>query len=217
MQKTLLSVLPAISILLTIALPTHAQRSRYYDESRITLNAGAGFTLPVDESKGRLDTGWHVTVGGGYYFNGTVGLTGEYSYHSLDVNNDSLVLLNVPSGDANLISLTGNLSGRFGTRSPVGGYIIGGGGAYRRHIEFDQPSAGATITDKWFGDNIPTTVAPGTVLGSFTTWAAGVNFGAGITFGLGGETRLFVEWRYHHVFTPVRKTQYMPITVGVRW
>jgi Outer membrane protein beta-barrel domain len=217
MQKPLLSVLPAISILLAIALPAHAQTSRYYDESRITLNAGFGFTIPVQDANGRIDGGWHVTAGGGYQFNEYFALTGEYSYYNFDIDTGVLGPLGVSDGDANMMSVTGNLSGRVGSRSPVGLYFIGGGGVYRRQVKFEQLATPGVPVPPWFGNNLPPTVPGSGELGPFTTWSPGWNFGGGVTFGLGGETRLFVEWRYHYVFTPNTKTQFMPVTVGVRW
>lgn len=204
---------------ITVALATSviAQNT---SESRLTLNGGAGYTIMTGDSGNRLKDGWNVTVGAGYKVNDTFRITGEYSYFGLGVTDAVLIALRVPDGKANVISITGQSVFTFGENSTVGGYAIGGGGAYRRYVEFSRPTTAAiNITDPWWGYDGPIVVSANTVIGSISSWGGGFNFGGGITFRLSSDSdvRIFAEYRYHRAYTSNLVTQLMPITFGLRW
>jgi hypothetical protein len=206
----------AVSILIFVALSAAAQGQ---DVRRLNVNAGGGYTRSVGESDGRLSSGWNVTVGAGYNFNEPFGIVGEYSYNGLGVSGGALREIAQSEGNANVITLTANPTFRFGTRSTVGGYIIGGGGAYRRSVEFSRPTfATIIIIDPWWGHTGVTVIPAGTVLGSTSTWGAGWNAGGGVTFRIGGsDTKFYAEFRYHRAYTKNSNTELMPITFGLRW
>jgi opacity protein-like surface antigen len=71
-------------------------------------------------------------------------------------------------------------------------YLIGGGGVYNFKLE---------------GDDIS---------GSDSQTKFGINAGAGFDF-KAGSAGLFVEGRFHDIFTSGSNTQFIPITVGVRF
>jgi hypothetical protein len=49
-------------------------------------------------------------------------------------------------------------------------------------------------------------------------YRAGVNGGAGFAFNLGDpRLKIFIEARYHHIFTPGSGASLIPVTVGVRF
>ncbi|HEU5041218.1 MAG TPA: hypothetical protein VFT84_10375 [Gemmatimonadales bacterium] len=94
-----------------------------------------------------------------------------------------------------LIYGTGNVIYRFqtseGTRFQP--YLIGGGGVYNLDAK---------------GDDVPTGVDSQTKFG--------LNAGAGFDFDVGAAA-LFLEGRFHNVFTDGSDTQFLPLAVGVRF
>jgi hypothetical protein len=90
---------------------------------------------------------------------------------------------------------TGNIVYRFQTspESTFRPYLIGGGGAYNR---------------KATGDHVPD--------GTDSSTKFGLNGGAGFDI-KAGTAALFAEARFHNVFTEGTNTNFLPITVGVRF
>jgi hypothetical protein len=107
-----------------------------------------------------------------------------------------------------------NPNGRFDA------YLIGGGGFYRRTVEFTQPGVGTiTLFDPFWGVVYPAAVPVTDVLGSFTQHKGGLNVGGGVSFRIRGDsdTRVFAETRYHHIYTTPVRTSILPVTFGLRW
>jgi hypothetical protein len=99
-------------------------------------------------------------------------------------------------------------------------YIIGGGGYYRRTIEFTEPSSAvATVFDPFYGIFIPVEFPTTNVLGSFSQNKMGLNLGAGVAVRLGEDSRstIFAESRYHYIYTSPIRTSILPVTFGFRW
>ena len=211
--------LPALlCIYLTFAAPLYAQNEP--PEHRWTANVGGGFTPTLGDISSRLDTGGHVTVGGGYNFSDNVALTLEYMWTGMAVDRSVLRALAVPNGDAHIHALTLNPVFRFAPKHHVGGYFIMGIGYYRRTVEFTRPSvAVVTVFDPWWGYFGPAVVPADQVLGSVTRDGGGMNAGIGLTLGLGHTgAKFYTEVRYHYVATHgARNTQILPVTFGVRW
>jgi hypothetical protein len=98
-------------------------------------------------------------------------------------------------------------------------YFLGGGGYYRRTVEFTEPTlAVVTVFDPFYGVFFPAAIPANNVLGSFTQNKGGLNIGGGFTVRLGEDTnvKLFAETRYHYLFTNQRTT-IVPVTFGFRW
>jgi hypothetical protein len=208
-----------IPVLLFMVLFITSLASAQTEEHRWNFNVGAGVTPLVGDISGRLNTGWNVTVGGGYNFAPTFGVDVEYMYNGLGISNRVLNALDVPNGDAHVHSVTLNPIWRFRTGERVGGYVIVGGGYYRRTVEFTQPTAAVVdIFDPWWGYVGPAIVPVNQVLGSVTSNAGGANAGLGMTIGLGHSgMKFYGEIRYHYAATHRSRTQMLPITFGVRW
>jgi hypothetical protein len=73
-------------------------------------------------------------------------------------------------------------------------YLIGGGGVYNFKVKGDDVLAGVDDSETKFG----------------------INAGAGFDI-MAGSAGLFVEGRFHDVFTSGSNTTFLPITVGVRF
>ncbi len=94
-----------------------------------------------------------------------------------------------------LIYGTGNIVYNFQTAegSKFRPYLIGGGGVY--NIDFK-------------GDDVPTGIDSETKFG--------INAGAGFNFSA-GNAGLFIEGRFHTVFTEGSNTSFIPINIGIRF
>src|SRR6185437_4807363 len=136
-------------------------------------DVGGGPTSVLGPSGRNLNDGGNFTMGAGYNFNPRAGYVLEFSNSWLGVSDTALQNNQAIDGSAQVWSVTLNPIWRFPIGGPVGGYLIAGGGFYNPGI--------ATV--RQFDD------------------AGGLNAGAGLTCNLGWGTKLFVEARYHYLFT----------------
>jgi opacity protein-like surface antigen len=200
---------------LLLALPSAAQNT-----SKFTFDIGGGFTEPVQHTPNRLDTGFNFNVGGGFNFTPHLGVIGEFGYNELGVTNAVLQRVGVPNGTGRIYSVTLNPIVHFNPRGRFDAYIVGGGGYYRRTIEFTEPSV-ITVTafDPFFGVFFPANIPANTVLGSFTQNKGGLNVGAGVSLRVRGDSnaKFYAESRYHYIFTTPVGTSILPVTFGLRW
>ena len=208
----------SIYIITSLFLSSVAGWSQEPTWSRFTANVGVGVANPVHETGSRLDTGVSFTGGAGINFTSRLGLTGELTYNSLGVNHSTLQALEFPNGEMRLWAFTVNPVVRLNRSGRVDCYLIGGGGVYHRTMEFSQPVVATyTAYDPFFGIFYPVAVPANQVLSSYSTTAGGLNIGGGITVKVGrGNTKLYVESRYHHMFSNPA-TNILPVTLGVRW
>ncbi len=200
---------------LLLALPSAAQNT-----SKFTFDLGGGFTEPVRHTDNRLDTGFNFTVGAGLNFTPHFGFIGEFGYNQLGVSSSVLQNEGVPNGTGRIYSLTLNPIVHFNPRGRFDTYIVGGGGYYRRTVEFTQPTL-VTVTafDPFFGVFFPAAIPAETVLGSFAQNKGGLNAGAGVSVRVRGDSnaKFFAEARYHYMFTTPVATTLLPVTFGFRW
>lgn len=203
---------------LALVVCPSAAWSQEVEWSKFTMNVGVGPANPVRDTASRLDTGWSFTGGAGMNFTPHLGLTGEFTYNSLGVNQAALRALEFPNGAMRVWALTANPVVRLNRPGKVGFYLIGGGGVYHRVLEFSQPTVAVyNVYDPFFGILYPVGVPASQVLSSYSNTAGGVNIGGGITFKMGrGNAKTFVESRYHHMFTSPATT-ILPVTFGIRW
>jgi hypothetical protein len=154
-------------------------------------SVGGGLTLPLGDFGDDASTGFHGLAAVGFQpANLPVGfqIDGMYQRFGFD---------NVPDDfDANfqIINGTANVVYTFTTaeESTFHPYLIGGVGLYNF---------------KATGDDVPD-------LGSETDF--GINAGAGFDF-QAGNVGLFVEGRFHNVFSDPENLNFIPISVGVRF
>ena len=187
--------------------------------SKFAFSAGGGFTEPVKQTDGRFDTGFHFGAGAGYNFHPNFGLMGEFGFNHLGVSSHVLNSVGAPDGSGRIYSLTLNPIVHFNPKGKFDVYAIGGGGYYRRTVEFTQPGV-QTVTafDPFFGF-YPATIGTNVVLGSFSQNKAGLNIGGGVSMRLKGDsnTKFFAEARYHYIYTSPVRTAVLPVTFGLRW
>jgi hypothetical protein len=154
---------------------------------------GGGIGFPLGDFNDVAKTGWHGLAAISFVPNGSpVGLQfdGQYQQFKLDAGGSSGLKDRIIMGTANVV-----FKFKTSEESAFRPYLIGGGGVY----------------------NLKTTGSstPGTIIQGGTT-KFGLDGGVGFDFKTGG-LGLFVEDRYHHVFTSGGSTSFMPITIGIRF
>lgn len=197
-----------------------SQPLRAQNVNKFTFNVGGGFTEPVRYAEGVLDRGFNVNAGAGVNFLHNFGIIAEFGYNHLGLASAALAAAGVPDGSTRIYSVTANPIVRFNPRGRFDVYFVGGGGLYRRTIEFTEPTTvPVTAFDPFYGVFYPAAVPAQTVLGSFTQNKGGLNIGGGVSVRIVGDsnTKFFAETRYHYLFTTPVRTTILPVTFGLRW
>jgi hypothetical protein len=158
------------------------------------LSFGGGLSIPTGQYNSIAKLGWHATAAVSlFHQNRAIGfqLDADYGHFGLDAAGAGTSL---DVGERFLYS-TVNLVYRFhpSESARVRPYLIGGVGIY--------DSKGTGKDAGLFGDTSATDF--------------GLNAGAGFNYDAGRAT-LFVEARFHNIFSDPSNTQFMPLTVGVR-
>jgi|SRR6185437_5851415 hypothetical protein len=153
---------------------------------------GGGIANPLGTFNDATKLGWMGLAAVSFVPTGSpVGIQIDGQYHQYPFD--------AVGGHERFLIGTGNIVYKFKTSetSTVRPYLIGGGGVYN----FKRTGSG-------------------TVSGNFSTTGSttkfGINAGAGFDFKAGGAG-LFVEGRFHDVFTSGKDINFIPITVGIRF
>lgn len=150
---------------------------------------GGGVSIPSGNFDDAFKLGWHGIAAVSYTPQTVpVGFQLDGSFSRLGDESP----LDVKS---QLIYGTGNVVYKFKTSedSRFRPYLIGGGGVYNLDFKGDDVATGVESVTKF-----------------------GINAGAGFDF-KAGSAGVFVEGRFHNVFTEGDNTNFIPITVGVRF
>jgi hypothetical protein len=201
---------------LTLTQPSAAQV-----RDRFTFHVGAGFTQPVKYTDGRLKVGFNALAGGGVNLTENFGLVAEFGFNDMGLTRGALDDAGgIPDGSARIYSITLNPKIRFHPHRRFEIYAVGGGGYYRRTVEFTEPTIEVvTAFDPFYGVFFPAAVPADMVLGSFSQNKGGVNIGGGFAISLGEDSnaKFFGETRYHYLYTTPVRTTILPVTFGFRW
>jgi opacity protein-like surface antigen len=154
---------------------------------------GGGIGFPLGNFDDAAKVGWHGLAAVSFVPNGSpVGIQfdGQYQQYKLDGSS---------SLKDRFIMGTGNVVFKFKTseESAFRPYIIGGGGVYNFKTTGTNDLGGVIDTDN-------------------STTKFGLNAGAGFDF-KAGAVGLFIEGRFHDVFTSGENLKFIPITVGIRF
>jgi hypothetical protein len=156
---------------------------------------GGGIGVPLGDFDDAAKLGWHGLAAVSFGPEGwPVGIQIDGSYQQFSLDDAAF-----PGFDGlknRLIMGTGNVVFKFKTAedSRFRPYLIGGGGVYNSKIT---------------GSDDPEDILPG------GETKFGLNAGAGFDF-KAGSAGLFIEGRFHNVFTEGSNTQFIPITLGIR-
>jgi hypothetical protein len=156
---------------------------------------GGGVGVPLGDFDTAAKLGWHGLAAVSFVPNGwPVGIQIDGSYQQFNLDDAAFPGF---SGLKNrFIMGTGNIVFKFKSseESTFRPYLIGGGGVYNSKIT---------------GSDDPNDVIPG------GETKFGINAGAGFDF-KAGAIGLFLEGRFHDVFTSGENTKFIPITLGIR-
>ena len=190
-------------MLLVAVLPVSAQW-RHFGTSytRPTASLGVGVATPVNPLATRLDAGWSLAGGGGIQY-GSVGVNVDFLAAGFGINHAALVRQGAQHGTQKYWALTLDPIVHINERGPADFYLTGGAGIYGQLTKYRAPAGPGNQFDLIRSENL---------------YRPGINGGAGFAFNLGDPRfKLFLEARYHHMFTPGSGASLIPITVGVRF
>jgi len=176
------------------------------ETSHVAFDIGGGFTQSVGSTGRYLDNGWNVGGGVGWNFSPYVGAMVQTNYNSLGFNSTTLSNLEAPGGGVHVFSATIDPIIHLHPRGHWDAYIVGGGGLYHMFQDVTAPVNGG-----FFGPNQ-------VILGSYSVNKPGANIGAGLAFGTKWHAKLYAEARWNHIFGDFNtRTDFVPVTFGVRW
>ena len=157
----------------------------------MTFGVSGGLTLPMGNLGDAVSSGFNAAAHLAFQpatFPFGVRVEGQFNRFGYD---------EAVAADGNLRILSGTVNAVFGVpaaSSAFRPYVIGGVGLYNSKASFESATGGGE--------------------GSGTDF--GLNGGAGIEFGLSGLAT-FVEARFNSVFTEGSKTNFVPITFGIKF
>ena len=153
---------------------------------------GGGIGLPLGDFDDAAKLGFHGLAGVSIVPSGSpVGLQIDGQYHQYKIDASESLKSRMIFGTANAVYKFSSSEG-----SRFRPYLIGGGGVYNLKVTGADDLGGVIDTDN-----------------SATKF--GINAGAGFDF-KAGSAGLFVEGRFHNVFTEGSNTTFIPITIGIR-
>jgi opacity protein-like surface antigen len=220
--------------LLAAARPASAQ-----DEGPVSVNMGAGFTIPYNDLKDAFGTGANFQLGVNFRVSPMLKLQVEYGFNRLgskDLTPGGATQL--PAGVITSIPLTANHTMHDADFNLLIGpplkdkaavpYGIVGVGYYHRTVNVTTPAVGlATVCDPWLYICYPTPVSVDKIVGERGSNEFGFNLGTGVSVRVTEGTKFYAEIRYIHTngpsFTNAAGTSitangnYFPFTFGFRF
>jgi opacity protein-like surface antigen len=154
---------------------------------------GGGLGIPLGDFDDAVKLGWMGLAGVSFVPNGSpVGIQVDGQFQQYKIDGSSSLKDRIIMGTANAVC-------KFKTSEETRfrPYLIGGGGVYNLKTTGTDDLGGIIDTDN-------------------STTKFGLNAGAGFDF-KAGSAGLFIEARFHDVFTEGSDVQFVPITVGVRF
>jgi len=189
--------------------------SHYQEVPRFTAYFGGGFTVPTGVAGDRFNIGGNFMGGAGprwHWFS----LPVDFGYSRMDSQQyDPQLRI---GGNLTTWNLTLNPTVHLNSKGRFGAYVTGGYGLYSRRIQITQFNwTGGVVCDPWWGFCWGGTYPVTTVLGEHTNYTGGFNVGGGITIGGPANVKFFAEARFHSMNTGGNRTEYVPVSFGVRW
>ncbi len=207
-------------------------------DSPVSVNIGAGFTIPNNEMKDSFGTGGNFQFGVDFRVAPMFAIQAEYGYSRLaskDLDPGGAAL---PAGIVSSIELDANHSMHDADFNVVIGppqgdsaavpYGIAGVGVYHRIVNLTTPAVGlATVCNPWYYVCYPTPVEVDRIIGERSHTGFGFNVGGGVSIRVSDTARFYTEVRYIHTNGPTfndstgaeRKADgnFFPITFGFRF
>jgi hypothetical protein len=224
-------IFTVMTLLASLILPVQLLRAQddCGDECKLNTNLAMVLNAPVHPTSQVLGMGWGIVGGAGYNFNRRHAIIGEFMWNRAYASSGALQPFQTAlqsrdiSGNTDFYALTGNY--RFELRGHLTGvYLIGGGGWYYRNTWISKEvaaSIGTVCSPSWLWWGY--TCTSGTVTANQThrissSNSLGGNAGVGLTVRVGeAPYRFYTEARYHYAPTKNISTQFIAVTVGIRF
>lgn len=205
--------------ILASSLLVFAPAVKAQDFHHLDLHIAGGFTSPTGGLGTHLDTGWNINGGVGFNFTRWLGIDANVLYTQFGINRATLNALQQPDGTSHTWAFTVDPVIRFPISSHFVPYVTGGGGYFRRTIEFTRPTTALVpFYDPWFGILGQVQIPANEVLGRFSKSSGGYDIGAGFQIPLGHYgAKFYTEARYYSVPTDPTETTFVPVSFGLRW
>lgn len=203
------SIKCSILLILLLAFQSQVSVAQTQNENNIQISINTGMAVPVSPDQFRH--GWRVGPGGGigigYKINPRITLQLYGSYHRFafdesgfrsDLNLNSNTSLD--GGASEIGTIMGNVIFNYETfENRVTPYFKIGGGFFRSvRSDVDVTTSTTTFT---INTNSEVTI--------------GANSAIGITYFIGKKLSAFVEIKYTTAFFESRRTQYLPMNIGI--
>ena len=175
------------------------------DHKPVDVNFGFGWAFPSTNLRSDFDAGWNGSIGVTFNLTETWGLQAEYMYDRMGGPSRTVNVFATPVAaaatngiiESNHQMHVGTFNAVYKFRqheSPIGGYLLGGGGIYHRIIQLTSPSVGYTsVCDPFWYVCYPALVSVDQIIGDRSSNDFGINIGGGLTFG--HEMKFYVESR----------------------
>ena len=198
---------------------------------RLTIEAGGGAAAPAGD-KADITWGWGMLLGAGVNINQKLATYIEYQFLDPKVPGAVIAESGAQGGRYHIWSFTLAPVYDFFPKASNDFYAVGGGGFYRKVMNFTNPSQSCGFFYYYY-----TCGVSNQTVGHISSNQGGWNIGGGYQHRFGGmygmsRTRVFAEVRYLDVLSPAIKsksanglapvsisadTKLLPITLGIRW
>jgi hypothetical protein len=167
---------------------------------------GIGPAAAVNPLAARLDTGWNLAGGAGVT-QGYAGVMLDALFANFGINHSTLTREGARAGTQRFWAVTVDPIVHVNPRGPADFYLTAGAGLYGERIGLRVPAGAAGLAGPY--DLVRT--------GTFHRF--GVNGGAGFAMNVDPRSRVkvFIEARFHHMFTRDQGVSFVPISLGIRF
>jgi opacity protein-like surface antigen len=162
----------------------------------IKVGISGGISQPVGDAKDAYKMGFDVGALAELHVPAMpVAVRGEFMYHRFNMQDAAASAFGATSGNSRMLVGTANLIYSLPVPGMVKPYLIGGVGLYNGKSKLEVNGSSSE---------------------SESSTDVGLNGGAGMEFGLAGLST-FVEARFHSVSTEGARTNFVPVTVGIKF
>jgi len=180
---------------------------------RYSFDIGFGFTTPAGYTSNFLNEGWNVRGGAGINFSQHIGAMINVGFEDMGIGGVTLIAAGATGGTVHVFHATLDPVYHISPNSRIDVYVTGGGGVFHRYQNFDGPAVATTgAYNQFFG-----LYGGSSVPNPYSTVRPGFDVGAGLSTRAFGRTKVFLEARWDHMFLNNGSTDFLPVTVGLRW
>jgi hypothetical protein len=181
--------------------------------SRFSFDIGTGFTTPAGNASNFLNEGWNVRGGAGVNLSPHVGAMLNVGFEDMGIGGVTLVEAGATGGTVHVFHATVDPVVHLSPNGHVEFYVTGGGGVFHRYQDFNGSAVSTSNAyNQFFG-----LYGASSVPNPYSVVKPGFDVGAGLAVRAFGHTKVFLEAKWNHMFLNEGHTDFLPVTVGLRW